>query len=96
MDSLLSIFVSRTSEIDCQGWGNTIWEQCFWINNVKWVSGTTFLAVWFGPLYLVYRKFPDSLVGSLVGLMWLFFGGVVAVVVSFMFVHPLLLSIVDG
>ncbi|MEY3806796.1 MAG: hypothetical protein RIR69_1608 [Actinomycetota bacterium] len=91
----MSVFLSSTSKLDCQGWGDTIWERCWWINNVKWVTGFVFIAIWFGPLYLVFKRFPDSLLSSLFGWLWMFVGGVIALVVSLMIVDPLLIAILD-
>ena len=88
--------MNSTSEANCRNWGETIWEQCWWVNNVKWITAVVFVALWFGPLYLLYRKYPDTVIGSLVGLAWLFIGGFVSLAISFLIVHPLLLAIVGG
>lgn len=79
------------------GYGETIWEQCWWINNVKWVSFAVMLGIWFGPVYLLNRKYPDTVIGSLVGLAWgVFGGGVVAWGITIVVIHPILLAIVGA
>jgi hypothetical protein len=96
MGFVSSIVVGRTSEWSCMGYGETIWEQCWWVNNVMWVSFAVMLGIWFGPLYLLNRKYPDTVIGSLVGLAWLFGGGVVAFGITVVVIHPILLAIVGA
>lgn len=44
------------SRYDCEGFGLTIWERCFWVNNVGWVQGAVLLTVWLGPLVWFVRR----------------------------------------
>jgi hypothetical protein len=95
---LPSIFVSRTSELLCEDYGETIWEQCWWVNNVKWATGLVFLTIWWGPLYLLYRKNPDSITsaGSLIAIGWFLVGGFVSLIISFLLVEPVFLTLVGA
>ena len=84
--------------MSCEGYGETIWEQCWWVNNVKWATGLVFLAIWFGPLYLLYRKNPDSTsgLGLLARIGWYLIGGFISLMISFLVVEPFLLTLVGA
>jgi hypothetical protein len=92
--ALLSI-----SQADCEAFPpETIWNQCWWINNVKWLTAILFFTIWFGPVYVIIRR-PDpasTFRWNLVALAWLFVGGPVAIVISMLLVEPLVLSMLGA
>jgi hypothetical protein len=87
------------SQADCEAFPpETIWDQCWWINNVKWLTGLLLVTIWFGPVFLVIRRpiETSNVRWSLAGLAWLFVGGLVAVVVSMMLVEPFVLRLLGA
>lgn len=34
----------------CRGFGSTVWDRCFWVNNVGWIAGAVLFLVWVPPI----------------------------------------------
>ena len=40
----------------CEGFGQTIWEHCFWVNNVGVIAGAIVFLVWVPPIVWFVRR----------------------------------------
>lgn len=49
------MWAERRYSLQCEGYGQTIWEHCFWVNNVGVIAGAVMFLVWLAGMMLGFR-----------------------------------------
>ena len=81
----------------CRFYGETVWDRCWWINNVKYVTFAVLIGVWLGPFFWkTYKSERSSEFSPLLVIWTLFLGIPVGAWAAFRLIEPFLFNVLGG